>query len=305
MKGDRFIVGFYTPLRYPGGKRKLYGLISAIIKKNKLSGCVYAEPYAGGAGLALSLLFDGVVNSLMLNDFSQPVFAFWHSVLYSTDAICEKINTTPICIDEWHKQKHIFQNPKNASLLDLGYATFFLNRTNRSGILKAGVIGGKAQSGEWKLDARFARDNLVLRIKKIAEKRDRITVTCLDALDFIEQNKEYFNEHESLVYFDPPYYEKGAALYDNYYKQEDHADVSNYIQALPLNWVVSYDNHPAIRDLYKKCTSMTYSFCYTAQSKKLGSEFLTVSQNLRLPELNLMNTRKGSPIYDIKATIPA
>ncbi|GHV41602.1 DNA methyltransferase [Synergistales bacterium] len=271
---------FYTPLRYPGGKRKLYELVRDIIKFNRLEKCAYVEPYAGGAGLALSLLFNDVVGSIYLNDFSRPLFAFWDSVLNHTGKFCDLIENTPVTMDEWYKQKAIQDNSRSAMLLKLGFSTFFLNRTNRSGILKGGVVGGKKQDGAWKLDARFSKKNLIKRIKDIAAYRGQIFIENMDAQDYLKAIVTRLNTHASLIYFDPPYYEKGAALYDNFYNKEDHASVAKDIQALPFHWIVSYDNQPEIQYLYQSYEAITYSFYYTAQNKKPGSEFMTISPTL-------------------------
>ncbi|MCR5857448.1 DNA adenine methylase [Mesorhizobium sp. J428] len=195
--------GRYSPLRYPGGKGKLARFMKEIVRSNGLSDGRYVEPYAGGAAVAWELLLTGVVRRVSINDISLPIFAFWHSVLNSTNDLCRMIHDCPLTMDEWDKQKEIFRRPDEADNLSLGFSFYFLNRTNRSGILNGGVIGGRGQTGKWKIDARFNKPDLISRIEKIASLRDRIELTNLDAVKFIEINAKRFG-NRTLLYIDPP-----------------------------------------------------------------------------------------------------
>jgi DNA adenine methylase len=293
-------MSFYTPLRYPGGKRKLLHFFKALIAANHLDGCSYIEPYAGGAGLAMSLLFEGAVSSIHINDKNYSIYAFWHSVLNSTEDLCRKIYDTPVTIEEWRRQKAIQATPQLFSNLELGFSTFFLNRTNRSGILKGGVIGGKKQDGEWKLDARFTKSDLVKRIQAIANRQTQIQIDHKDAINYVKNIKKGLSNIPALFYFDPPYFEKGAELYDNFYEKKDHAKVSRCIKKLHSPWVVSYDNHPAIQALYRGCKAITYSLNYTAQDKKRGAEFMAFSDSLSLPFWSAPRGRFFSLMYDLE-----
>ncbi len=111
------------------------------------------------------------------------------------------------------------------NLLNLGFSTLFLNRTNRSGIIKAGVIGGKEQKGEYKLDCRFNKADIIQKIRYIAAHKNDIVLYNLDTEDLI-RNVINNLEHKSFIFFDPPYYNKGATLYTNFYKHEDHVSLA-------------------------------------------------------------------------------
>lgn len=273
---------FNTPLRYPGGKGKLSNFMLNVIEVNNLSPIHYAEPYAGGAGLALKLLDLNVAERIILNDINLSVYAFWHSVLNNADTLCSMIYNTPVTMDEWYKQKEIINNTSNYDLLTIGFSTFFLNRTNRSGILKGGVIGGKKQDGEWKLDARYNKKDLISRIKSIHAAKDRIELFNLDAIEFINNVVIRLPEN-SLTYLDPPYYVKGKGLYINHYNHEDHVNVANVVQSdIKTPWIVSYDNTPEIRNMYKT-QSLMYGINYSAQDRYKGSEAMFFSELLEIP----------------------
>lgn len=279
-------MNFYTPLRYPGGKGKLATYIKAIIAENDLLGCAYAEVYAGGAGVAMELLLENYVSSIYINDLNIQVYSFWHSVLNNTDELCKLINDTPVCMAEWYKQKEAYALPlSKASHLERGFATFFLNRTNRSGILNAGVIGGKEQSGIWKLDARYTKADLIDRIEAIAARKKDIKLTRMDALQFITGRLPLFGD-DAFTYLDPPYYVKGAGLYDNSYGHEDHEAVAKAMKRLRRrHWVVSYDDTPAIRAMYSSFSFVSYNLSYSAAKRYKGSEVMYFSKNLILPNL--------------------
>lgn len=289
---------FYTPLRYPGGKRKLLDFLQLVFKENSLLDSSYVEPYAGGAGLALGLMFNEYVRDIYLNDLDFSIFSFWHSVLDDTDRLCKMILETTLSMEEWNKQRHIQENSSEYSTLEVGFSTFYLNRTNRSGILKGGVIGGKNQTGNWKLDARYNKHELVERIRKIAYQRKRIHLSNDDALVFLESinNSDYSN---MFIYLDPPYFQKGKDLYVNYYNEEDHKSVSTFAQTkLKHPWIISYDNVEFIRQLYPNNKHIIYDINYCAADRYKGAEVMFFSNKLVIP--NLEYKRASMALYNIR-----
>lgn len=284
--GRRSVVsGRYSPLRYPGGKGKLAKFMGGLVRENNLHDGTYVEPYAGGAAVAWELLLTGLVRRVEINDISLPVYAFWKTVLDDTDVLIKQIHDTPITVKQWSKQKNIYQHPEDYDLAELGFAFFFLNRTNRSGILNAGIIGGKNQLGKWKIDARFNKVELIERISRIAMYRKRITVTQEDAVSFLSKRRNTWNSN-TLLYIDPPYYEKGQSLYLNAYRPDDHLSVSEAISSLDdLNWVVSYDDVRPIHDLYPRYSWLQYTLNYSARNKVKGREAMFFSPTLAVPEL--------------------
>ena len=272
-----------SPLRYPGGKSALEGMVTSIICKNGLLGGHYAEPFAGGGGLALSLLFSGVVRNVHLNDVDPAISSLWQSLLDHTDDFVELLQGTAVTVDEWHRQREIYLSCDASNVVRLGFATLFLNRTNRSGIIKgAGMIGGLRQTGNYLLDCRFNKDDLEKRIRRISKYRHRITFTALDALDFLDGLDERLPK-QTLVMADPPYYAKGSNLYTSYYEEADHSVLAKQILNLKLPWITSYDNCVPIAQLYKKRRQYEFSIQYSAQTKRLGSELMIASKGLRVP----------------------
>lgn len=289
-----------TPLRYPGGKGKLYSFFSRLIACNSLENSTYVEPYAGGAGLALLLLMKNDVKHIYINDINKSIYSFWYSVLNHTEYLIKMIHDTKITVEEWKRQKSIQQNKESEDLLSLGFSTFFLNRVNRSGILHGGIIGGIEQMGAWKLDARFNKKSLVERIARIGEARGNISIFCEDACDFISRIDK--TSGKFFYYLDPPYVKKGDRLYENFYKERDHQKVFKTVNKLKSCWVISYDDHEFINKTYNKHTSITYNLSYSLQQKIHGAEFMAFAKKLKLPE-ELNNGVDINNMFDIKIKV--
>lgn len=265
----------YSPLRYPGGKSQVYQQIVKTLEKNNLLGCTYIEPFAGGSGIAIRLLFENKVKKVIINDFDKSIYAVWYSILFYTDEFVELINNTAITIEEWYKQKKIQKLKETESILTLGFSTFFLNRTNRSGIIKGGVIGGKNQNGNYKMDCRFNKQSLIELIYKIASFKNRIEISNLDAIDLINSIKRQKNQ---FYFIDPPYFHNGRELYTNFFTDEDHTILSKYIKKnmKTKKYIISYDNCVEIQTLYRKFERTLVNLNYSLQNKKKASEiFIT------------------------------
>lgn len=272
---------YATPLRYPGGKRILFKDIADIINHNGLKSCLYIEPFAGGAGLAFQLLFQHYVKSLLLNDKDKSIYSFWASILNHTEEFCRLVNDTPVTIEEWKKQKAIQNDKDNQNIIDLGFSTFYLNRTNRSGIIKGGIIGGWDQASNYKIDCRFNKKDLVDRINRIAQNRSSVMIFNLDAEDFIRDYVSVIKE-KTFLFIDPPYYKKGAQLYENHYNHEDHVRLFTTINNLRLPWIVTYDSVSEIQELYCDYRQKIYNLNYSAAKKQLGTEIMIFSNDLKI-----------------------
>lgn len=272
---------FPSPLRYPGGKGKIVNYVKLLMLENDMVGIDYVEPYAGGASVALSLLFEDFAGHIHINDLNPGVYAFWSSVLNDTDALCDLIASTNVTAAEWQHQRARRADP-GVTDLELGFATFFLNRTNRSGIISGGIIGGRDQAGTYKLDARYNKSDLVRRIRKIGRYRSRITLTNDDALEFIQQWTRPADA-QAFLYLDPPYYVKGEGLYDNFYEHEDHVTIAENVAKVTHSWIVSYDAAPEILAIYSGVETLKYDLAYSAAGATIGSEAMFFSPGLVTP----------------------
>lgn len=266
----------------PGGKSKLGRFVSELFKANGLVDGTYAEAYAGGAGAAIHLLIRGYAKRIALNDINHGVVAFWRAVLNHNEKFAQSIEKVPLTVKEWDRQKAIYSSEWRG--FDFGFAFFYLNRTNRSGIMNAGVIGGRKQTGNYLIDARFNRQELAERVRTLGRFRHAISITRSDALEFVDEMTEA-KVRKLLFYFDPPYFGKGRALYTDFYTAEDHASISARVRRLAQPWLMTYDDCPQIRTLYRGCRMMESELSYSARDVRRGRELVMVSKGLRVPHV--------------------
>lgn len=271
-----------TPLRYPGGKTQLSPFVTDLLRTNDLLQSVYCEPFAGGAGIACRLLLNGTVSEVWINDIDPAIYAFWYSVLRATDDLCERIERVTVSMTEWHKQRRV-QGDGRASVLSLGFSTLFLNRTNRSGILRGGVIGGKEQKGNYSLDCRFDKQELIRKIRRIALYRDQVRLSSVDARLYIGSELKKLPAH-ALVNVDPPYYRAGPDLYTNSYQHKDHAALARAVRAMPHRWMLTYDDADEIMAMYRGLRQFRKTLTYYAQVKRSAVELLVLSDDLIAPQ---------------------
>ncbi|PPD55405.1 MAG: DNA methyltransferase [Methylotenera sp.] len=277
-----------TPLRYPGGKARLGLWIASLLEHNNISNGTYVEAYAGGAGAAMYLLINNHVSDIIINDIDPAIYAFWDSILNDTDNFIDLIDGALLTIDEWDYHRDIYRGKLMADNLSLGFAAFYLNRTNRSGILKAGVIGGKAQSGKYKMDARFNRLALKERIRIISTYRDRIKVYSEDAESFLSRCNLELPE-KSLIYLDPPYYQKGSQLYTNFYTHQDHVQIAKKLQSYLKPAIITYDSCPSIKKIYEGFDKVEFDLIYSTHAARNNASELLIYKNLTLPRSPFMS----------------
>lgn len=269
------ISGFSSPLRYPGGKTRLANKLLEAIEKNfdQKEKVILVEPYAGGAGASLSLLFAKKVEKIVINDLDKAIFTFWKIAVSDTDYLISKIRRTDITIEEWKRQKAIYASTKNKH--KLAFATLFLNRTNRSGIMNGGPIGGTDQSGIWKVNARFTKKTIIDRLQKIKEFRNKIEVCNLDGIELLKKLEERKNRNKYFIFLDPPYFQKGQSLYLNHYSNKDHEKLSEFLGKSSFKkWVMTYDDVPYIKKLYTKMRTKGFAIQHNAYESKIGREVM-------------------------------
>jgi DNA adenine methylase len=268
----------FSPLRYPGGKAKILDFMRYLVVYNfQGKKPVYVEPYAGGAGIALGLLLNDDVSEIHINDFDKAIYWFWNDIKDHPKEFIKKIRKTEVTLNEWFRQREIYNKGKEG--FDLGFATFFLNRCNHSGIISGGCIGGIAQNGRYKIDCRFNKEELIQRIERISSVKDRIKLYNEDTANLLAQNQKKFNN--CLLYLDPPYYEMGRKLYQSHYNNSDHKKIAKIMKRLGGYWIVSYDNKPFVVDLYKDFRPHYFNLTYCANSIRDGKEVMFFSTRLK------------------------
>lgn len=272
-----------SPLRYPGGKSQLFKFIENIFVINNFDNIIYCEPFSGGFGVGLELLHSNMVNSLIINDYDIGIYSIWYAILNDSDKFCRLINDTQINIQEWNKQKIIYENNKNNNYysLELAFSTFFLNRTNISGIISGGPIGGKHQDKKYLLDCRFNKKKLLEKIDFINSNRNRIELYNLEANELINKIIKSIPPSEIFLFFDPPYYNQGKNLYLNFFKHNDHVNLSKNIKKLEeYSWILTYDNSNEIKDIFSTYNKLEYKIQYSVNKVRKEKELMYHSRDL-------------------------
>jgi DNA adenine methylase len=274
---------FVSPLRYPGGKGGLAPFLGELLSAQWPRCDVYVEPFAGGAGAAVRLLTAEYVDEIVLNDIDRGVAAFWRAILQQTDAFVDRILTCKLDVKEWRRQHDVYR-AAHADDLELGFATFYLNRTNRSGILNARPIGGLGQAGKWKLDVRFTRDELAKRVHRLGQYRNRITVNEGDGLDQLREQMR--SKRRTFFYVDPPYMSKGFDLYLDTLNWRDHTRLAKLLGRCKHPWMLTYDQDPrVVEELYVGRRAARFELAYTAAVQHVGREYAVFSDNVSVRSL--------------------
>lgn len=291
---------YYSPLRYPGGKGKLAPFMKMMIERTGHAGGTYIEPFAGGAGIAIDLLLNDIVSEIVINDYDKGIYSFWRAVLTETDRFINDIFNVDLTISEWERQRTIYLTQQKKYSYELGFSTFYLNRTNRSGIIKGGVIGGKEQSGKWSMGVRFHREHLIQRIYGISMYKDRIHLYNKDINSFLSNYVPRYSNN-SFIYFDPPYYEKGKELYLNFLQHQDHVKIKSRIEQLRItDWIITYDNCPEILNLYHDHICRRMRWNYSAATKRSVDEIVIFQNEAMIPvEKELEKYGVQTILYDV------
>lgn len=264
-----------SPLRYPGGKSKIYDKVKNLIVENSYGDRTYVEPFAGGFGIGIGLLCEGIVPSAILNDFDPHIYHFWYAVLNQTDELLRLISDTPITIEEREQQRRNYKDADTDLITD-GFATLFLNRVNFSGVLKGGPIGGLDQTGLYKLDCRFNKGDVKNKIETIANLRSKIKLYNEDAGHLIKMSLTRM-KRPMFLNIDPPYVMKGNQLYTNFFTEGNHLDLERVVaKYLGENfpWIITYDDCRLVRELYKQFHIQEYDIAHNAGGSVMGKELV-------------------------------
>lgn len=279
-----------NPLRYPGAKSKLVPYIRNLIETECLTNCTLYEPYAGSAAVSLALLESQTISKAVINELDPLIYFFWVSVMHDTNSLIKLIENTDITLDNWKyfSQYRDSSYITNKSPLEIGFAGLYLNRTNFSGILNANPLGGMDQKSQYKINCRFNKKRIIKSIQELSCFSDKIEIHNMDALNFLKEKTKYKRNRKTFVYIDPPYYQKGPTLYRYFYNEDMHKDLAKFIKTKSYPWLISYDDHPEIKRIYRHSKKQHIYLDYSANTHVPGKELLL--SNLEIPpmEINAM-----------------
>jgi DNA adenine methylase len=128
---------------------------------------------------------------------------------------------------------------------------------------------GMTQSSPYKIDCRFNKVQIAKSIRESSALIQTVDIIFGDGINFLEDHALAMKAH-SFVYIDPPYVTNGHKLYRYFFDEPEHERLADAVDELRTPWLISYDNHQLIRDLY---IGEQAKFVKTYQSLK-GSRFV-------------------------------
>ena len=287
-----------TVLRYPGGKSRI---IYYLFRKNMLPENIkeYREGFLGGGSCALSfsVMYPGI--PVWVNDLYYNLFAFWTQLQKNPDPL---INRLLELKDEACRAEGVEELEKKHRALyadmrdlintsdddfDLATAFYVLNRSS---------FGGFTEQNK----NAFIRDsykNTIFsqsKIKKLANISEIIQpwrITNQDYRDLMEAPGE-----DTFVFLDPPYLIKDMLYGKN---KEMHTGFSHeaFVKACkdtPHNWMITYNEHPWLReqfaDFHMENFEFRYSLAHRKENKNKKEELLVMNYQLPrdLPKNNVI-----------------
>lgn len=269
---------YVSPLRYPGGKATMASWLGEMFSRQLgyMDVEVWLEPFAGGAGAALTLLDRDAVPEAWIVDANPAIAAFWQTVTGDGDALAARIERTTPTLGLYARSQGLLAEPDGADRFELGYAAFIVNRCSRSGII-APRSGAMSDIG-----ARFNAAELADRIRHVASFGSRLRVIHGDGIGFIEDlNGAAGIEDEVLAFCDPPYLREGNRLYRVGMDGDMHQRLADALHATPARWLLTYDNEPAVTDLlYPDHRVIAYDIRNNANRARIAREYAVLSHNL-------------------------
>src|SRR3990167_6998031 len=280
---------FYSPLRYPGSKRKLCNYLDKILAKNNYSPQVLIEPFVGGGSVFINFLLRHKEGKVVIEDKDELIYNFWKTLFDEPSYLIRFVKKVRVDLKTFDRYRHVSSHTDKFSRKKLAEACLFLNRTSFSGILNnsAGPIGGREQKSIYKIDCRFGRENLIKKIKSISAFKNRVVVLPYnweETLKYVAGEDKYKNAR-LLYYFDPPFYKKAAQLYRYHFDNVSHKNLRDRLMKLKQAWILSYDRAQEIQNLYSAFTRINVSMPYSINSpaKRLEKELIITP--LKLPKI--------------------
>ena len=267
-----------TPLRYPGGKTWLLDYVKAFARFHKLSSTTIVEPYGGSASISVGLIRSQLVTDATVCERDPLIVAFWNVAIHRNEELIEYLSSLEINMETWYGLRRYLDLEKTnlQNELEAAGAFLFFNRTNYSGIIKGGPLGGKKQLSKYKLNCRFNKGRIADKIRSLKALEDKLKIIQIDGLEYMK-NHALQSPDNVFFYVDPPYYGAGKDLYRFYFTDFDHQQLSAFLTGTEIPWLLSYDDAEFIRNLYQKKSNLPVYTDYQSGHLRRGVKELLIS----------------------------
>lgn len=233
-----------SPFRYPGGKTWLVPYVRQWLKSSEYHPFEFAEPFAGGAIVGLSMLFEQLARKLTLVEKDDDVASVWEAILsIQGERFAESIVSFEF--SERSVREVLSKRPRN--LFERAFQTILKNRVQRGGILASGAGFVKQGENGRGMASRWYPRTLGRRITAIHEQRHLIRFIHGDGIEFIRERE---GRKEMVLFIDPPYTVAGRRLYTH--SEVNHEELFQVVADTKGDFLMSYDNAEPVRKLAKK-----------------------------------------------------
>jgi DNA adenine methylase len=234
-------VAHLSPFRYPGGKTWLVPRIRQWLRSLSPRPRELAEPFAGGGIVALSALFENLVQKIILVEKDSDVAAVWNVMVYGDGLrLARAILEFDLTVDS---AKAVLAR-KPANEFERAFATIVRNRVQRGGILAAGAsMVNKGENGKG-IHSRWYPNTLRKRIEGILHARQNMAFFEGDGIEFLRYNAF---RPETVFFIDPPYTLAGRRLYTH--SEVDHRELFRVAKTIQGDFLMTYDNAEEIRQM--------------------------------------------------------
>ena len=271
--------------RYAGGKSKLRELIiQRLVDIGKPCCLEYREPFFGGGSVGLNYfrhrdkygkLFVSRPNfsRLWINDRDYGISCLWTSVIKYPQELCAKVRAFTPSVEAFYDIKNELLSLVHASedVVDIGFRKLAIHQISYSGLgtMSGGPLGGASQQSKYGIGCRWSPEYICKQIMKIHYEFSHLTVHSEKCTDYDFQDLITDTSVPALLYLDPPYYVKGNVLYQEKFSCEDHTRLATLLHETKHCWLLSYDDCPEIRELYKwaHLESVDVNYSITAAKK--------------------------------------
>jgi DNA adenine methylase len=233
-----------SPFKYPGGKT---ALAPRIVDRALPFGTVI-EPFVGGGAVMCRALDQGL--RVVVNDLDPGIAAFWSEVFTDPSDLIELIRAVPANVHLYTLLKH--SAPADSKLgnarsvkVAMAFKALYVRRLSFHGAGR-GILGGYDQTGPWRLDHRYNPENIIARIEQLHARRGQVLGVYNEHwLTFMRR------DFAGLAYLDPPYVTPGP--YFANFTERHHRALAWFLHQHRNACLISYDDHPLIRELYSRC----------------------------------------------------
>ncbi len=249
VRGDKPVnvasVPQYSPFRYPGGKTWFIPTFRRWMTALPQRPLRLVEPFAGGGGISLTAIMEGLADEVVMVELDEQVAAVWQTIIRGdAEWLARKILSFDLTPES--ARETLERTPRDTR--QLAFQTILRNRVLHGGILARGSSLIKRGENGKGITSRWYPATLARRIMNIARVADRIRFVHGDGMQVLEG---MMDDEAAAFFIDPPYTaggkRAGRRLYTHH--EVDHERLFSLCAQLCGHFLMTYDNAEEVREL--------------------------------------------------------